>query len=370
MNKIFNSVLAIALMAAASFTFVACADEDEGSKVSNLQSNLSKTIGSDAYSFEHRYPGYEDIEFTTNEVNSKLEYFNVVMNSTSLPLENMELREALFIMEAYLNYGVIDKVNAQGTEANDSLKTFRMTLALDNGTLLGSELKEAYFEFVVDFLTAMRGKIMPLADMYVEEISSSSVTFAVDVRELKASSLNFKFPQFYSLSQCGNINIPSNVTSDWTYWLSMGRNFEENVYKYSKKPLSEHHVIFYTGYIFFFNLSHAQSQEPPFGVWAYQSEIMLPPYYNLVFNNVQIKEILIPAMLNKLDQIRAYLINVQQLSSSKIMVDYTPTINYKFITLPLEGKSYYMYPSRVDFATPHNANVELMFHRAIDLIGG
>ncbi|MDR1847291.1 MAG: hypothetical protein LBR17_04155 [Bacteroidales bacterium] len=363
MNK---RILSILLLGVLSLGFVACSSEEDESLNNNNRSYSKNGTANSLY--ERKYPQYEDITMSSSDLESSIEHFDEIMNSTTATLSDMNIKEALLIMEAYLNYGVIDKINAEATTANGVLRTFSMEVPLTNGLVNGNELKERYFNFVVDLISAMRGTIMPLSDMYVKDISETSITFAVDINPLPYDggdeNTRYYFPSFYKVNECSQINIPAEVVSNWTEWLNNGNCFEYNVYRYSIKPITTTVVVnefptYYTGVQYYGNPSTSTPIVNVLERDAYHTDYV-PSTTIVSFNAEEIKTILIPAMLQNLQDIMTDF----SVPADKVLADYIPAI--RFLNSYQYNRSYYLYCAYLVVATPHTDPILANFTRAIN----
>src|SRR5690554_472786 len=114
-NKIINSIIVIATITIASLSiFVACTNEDDFDS-SSAVSNKKNAIQGDE---KRPYPEYEMINYSDKETKTMLEDFDKIVNDPSLIIPDMPIEKALYIMETYINYGVIDQANSVATEPN------------------------------------------------------------------------------------------------------------------------------------------------------------------------------------------------------------------------------------------------------------
>ena len=192
--KNIKKIICIALLAIFA---VACTNEEDfNANSSGTTFNKKNAIQGDN---NRPYPEYEKKDYSDSETKAMLENFDEVVNDTSATIQDMSIEKALYIMETYINYGVIDKANSVGKESNNENRTFTFTVPIKNGNVIGSKLKSTFQDFAVNLLTTMRGKILPLSDMYVKEVSSTSVTIGLDIRPVPPHPDFDNFPPYIYL---------------------------------------------------------------------------------------------------------------------------------------------------------------------------
>ncbi|MDR0789299.1 MAG: hypothetical protein LBO06_00730 [Bacteroidales bacterium] len=195
-----------ALLGLVSIGLMSCADDEE--PINNGQGNLSKAATAAAYQ------KYDGVDYNETQIKNMLDNFNVALNSTSVTLGNQSVKDALFLMETFFNYGIAANIDNDGLGGDEEIHSFELTLPLDaNENIDGSSLKSLYLEFVNNVLSQMNGKALSLADMRVKGMSASSVTFEMDLLPpTHGSNLNFN-PR--RLKNPANIVIPSTTVSNW-----------------------------------------------------------------------------------------------------------------------------------------------------------
>lgn len=365
------SAVAIVVVALLSIGFFsACTNEDDfNSNSSSTTFNKKNAIQGD----ENRpYPEYEMKDFSDSETKSMLEEFNEIVNDPSSTISDMSIEKALYIMEAYINYGVIDKANSVAKESNTEDRTFTFTVPVNNGKIVGRELKDIFQDFAVNLLTTMRGKAIPLSDMYVKDISSTSVTFGLDITPFKVPldpNTRYHFHSFYSAGDV--INVPAGVESPWGQWFvdgytqwgeqwpAGGEVTEHNVYRYSQKSIHSTYSIsdalYYTYYTGLKYDIYSKTGGTAYTIkynWLNEHPDGGDPTV-VYYDNEGIANILIPAVLNRFPIL--YNITNQYMNlGDRVLCDYTPKLYNTEINLGENSWSAFcLYVSNATFGFKH-----------------
>lgn len=351
----------------------ACTNEDDfNSNSSGTSFNKKNSIQGDK---NRPYPEYEMEDFSDSETKSMLEEFDKIVNDPSSTISDMPIEKALYIMEAYINYGVIDKANSVAKESNNENRTFTFEVPIESGNVVGGELKELFQDFAVNLLTTMEGKAIPLSDMYVKDISSTSVTFGLDITPFKVPldpNTRYHFYSFYSAGDV--INVPAGVDSPWGQWLVDGQTqwleqwteggevTEYNVYRYSQKSIRSTYSIsdglYYTYYTGLKNARYFPEDGDAFrNLYDYLNTPPVIPPTSVYYDNNDIATILIPAVLDRFP-ILYNIKNAYMNLGNRVICDYTPKLYHlKEFSYEEDGSNvwsgFFLYVSDAKFAFKH-----------------
>ena len=380
MKKIKN-IFAIAIIAIFA---LACTNEDDFNSSSTSFNKKNAIQGK----VNRPYPEYEMKDYSDSKTNEMLTSFDQIVNDESAILSDMSIDEALYIMEAYINYGVIDKANSVATESNKENKTFTFTVPIDNGNVLGSELKNIFQDFTVNLLTTMRGKALPLSDMYVKEISTTSVTFGLDIRLVPPhpdyENFRYLFPEFYQ--EGDQISIPADVDSPWGEWFvnqqtpwepwpnpETGTEVTEyNVYRYSQKPINlrfnsqtNTYFTYYTSLKFDYYTKRAGNAYIKTYNWLNNSPVGDPT--TVYYNNVDIATILIPSVLNKFPTLYN-VTNAYIDLGERVVCDYIPKLyNGIYNVYDNSWDAFFLYISEATFGFKHVEQPQMYYVTALTI---
>lgn len=373
-----KKIFAIALL----LTFaVACTNEDDFNS-SSTSFNKKNSIQGDK---NRPYPEYEMEDFSDSETKSMLEEFDKIVNDPSSTISDMPIEKALYIMEAYINYGVIDKANSVAKESNNENRTFTFEVPIERGNVVGGELKELFQDFAVNLLTTMAGKAIPLSDMYVKDISSTSVTFGLDIMPVPPGpgyvEPRYFFPEFYNVGD--NIVVPGDIESPWSRWYHLNHEtdwepwplnvpgqepnevIEHNVYHYSIKPIrsryhftSNTYFTYYTGIKgpFEFTRNYYNKYTDMYNV--------VPTHTEAYYDNLGIQNILIPKALELLDQIA---VTVTATQGGRVICDYIPHIYYEMVYQGNPYDAIHMYINSVTVGFKHVKQPQMHYVTALNI---
>lgn len=205
MKKI-NNIIAIAIIAIFA---VACTDEnDYGSNQIN-----KKTLVQDG----GIYSSYEDKIFTDDQLSALLSKFNNALNDKDVIMPNYDISTALINMEFHFNYGVVVKMPFNKDAIPYDKLNFSFSVPIENNIINGTALKNAYISFVNGIVNQMEGKNLEISDLYVKDVSSTSVTFELEMEPLRApyGADDATMPAFRRIKDLNSVSIPANVTSRW-----------------------------------------------------------------------------------------------------------------------------------------------------------
>lgn len=384
--KNIKKIIFIALLAIFA---VACTNEDDfNANSSGTTFNKKNAIQGDN---NRPYPEYEMKDYSDAETKAMLEHFDKVVNDPSSTISDMPIEKALYIMEAYINYGVIDKANSVATEPNTENRTFTFTTPIESGNVIGTELKDRFQDFAVNLLRTMRGKALSLSDMYVIEISSTSVTFGLDIMPVPPGpgyvEPRYFFPEFYKTGD--NIVVPAGIESPWSRWYHFDHATdwepwplnptplpplyeliptevtEHNVYRYSMKPIGlrynfTHNTYFtyYTGIKrpFEFTIDYYSKYTDMYGV--------VPTHNEAYYDNLGIQNILIPKAFELLDEIA---VTVTTTQGGRIICDYIPHIFYRIVDQGNPYDAIHMYIHSVTVGFKHVEQPQMHYVTALNI---
>lgn len=204
--KNIKQILAIAIL---GMFAVACTDEDQFNNETKV--NNKSTLSN---SYDQRDHTYEDVHYTKDQTIAIMQKFDSLMRGQSTTSE-YEIKEALFAMEFYYNYAVVDKQEKYDTTSYDG-QTFTFSVDLNsNGNIDVDVLRENYNTFLNYVLTSMGDKYLQYSDLYVSNITNQTITFSLEM-------VPFHFNDHLFRSQIikSNSDIVT-VTTESSNWLSI-----------------------------------------------------------------------------------------------------------------------------------------------------
>ncbi len=368
---------------------VACTNEDDfNSNSSGATFNKKNAIQGDN---KRPYPEYEMKDYSDAETKAMLEDFDKVVNDPSSTISDMPIEKALYIMEAYVNYGVIDKANSVATEPNTEDRTFTFTVPVNNGNVVGGELKGKFQDFAVNLLRTMRGKALSLSDMYVKEINSTSVTFGLDILPVPPHPDFFRYPYFFPEFHGANdaISVPAGIESPWGQWYVNGQTqwnepwteggsvIERNVYQYSQKPIRERFNFERSSYITYYtHLRYVEYDNNEYEGRAYQNNydclndnIVTPP--TTVYYDAQgIANVLIPPVLALFPDLYQ-MSNTRGQLGDRTLCDYIPSLCQGVYQHPDDGsnswKAFFLYVSKATYGFKHREQPFMRYAAALSI---
>ncbi|MDD3171819.1 MAG: hypothetical protein PHO86_05810 [Bacilli bacterium] len=205
MKKI-NNIIAIAIIAIFA---VACTDENDYGTNQINQKTLVQDGGI--------YSSYEDKIFTDDQLSALLSEFNNALNDKDVIMPDYDISTALTNMEFHFNYGIVVKMPFnKNAEPYDKL-TFSFNVPIENNIIKGTALKNAYISFVNGIVRQMEGKNLEISDLYVKDVSSTLVTFELEMEPLRVpfGADDATMPAFKRIKDLNSVSIPANVTSRW-----------------------------------------------------------------------------------------------------------------------------------------------------------
>ena len=203
-------ILAIAFFAIFA---VACTDENDLEK-NNSSNPINNKSLSDSY---REYPSYEDTTFTGDQIKSMIYTFNNAVNHTNVKMPDYDISTALFDMEFHFNYGIVVKMPYDKNATPYDKLNFSFSVPIQNNIIDGTTLKNKYISFVNSVVEQMEGRNLELTDWYVKDISSTSVTFGLDMEHLflPPGADDATMPAFKKIKDPNNISVLATLTSRW-----------------------------------------------------------------------------------------------------------------------------------------------------------
>lgn len=287
------------------------------------------------------FPEYEEIDISHQEAFDLLLQFNESMNDI-IPMEDMNINEALLAMEMYFNYAIVDKNTEYDIQASYPQQEFEFTLNIIDDIISGDKLKTNYTDFLIGIKSVMANKFLRFSDLIVSSKTDSLLTFTLIIPPYLDGIENINEDKM-NLPSCPivrNINeipdVPEEVIIDWSIYFAnyppytpMGNfpyfwnNPQDILESYCLKPLdgfvygiTEENIVNYDkwnlfNYYFISNTGYTSRNTTFFS-------------YKHIFNNTEIMEYLIPTTLEEADELR------QSLPANKYLLDLSIELNYPY----------------------------------------
>lgn len=207
--KQFKNILAIAILVLFA---VACTDEND------LENNATNHINKKTLEQDYgKYVFYEDKTFTDDQLSTMLYEFNNAVNNKDSIMADYDISTALINMEFHFNYGVVVKMPFNKDATPYDKLSFSFSVPIEDSIIDGTTLKNAYINFVNSVVEQMNGKNLELSDLYVKDVSSTLVTFGLDMEPLRLpfGADDATMPAIKKIKDPNSVSIPANVTSRW-----------------------------------------------------------------------------------------------------------------------------------------------------------
>lgn len=245
-------ILAIAILAIFA---VGCTDEEQitNGHTSNFLNNNKSSYQIDSmmyYNIENeeafvhnKYCEYEKNSFIDSEMISLINHIDVLLKKNQISKNNYTIKEAVFVMETYFNYAIVNKQTQFDTSSYGE-QNFSFTVDLNsNGVINAYELRRKYMLVVQNILSTMGKHFLQYSDLYVTNKTSSSVTFEFGMTSFAKVGANFSRGMI--VKQYGEtLSIPNNTASDWNY---INHNETDEVFRfYSKKDVNDFYINYLT----------------------------------------------------------------------------------------------------------------------------
>ncbi len=215
-----NSKIIVTLLV--SVLIISCS-VDEEYQSNNVLNTKIQTEQNDYSFIQREYPQYETNNYTDEEIVAILTSFSELINNNNIPDYSYNINCALFAMETFFNAAIVDKQTKFDT-CSYNAQSFSFSIDRNsNGEIDPALLRDKYILFIKTILYQMDNKFLQFSDVYVREITSSTITFGLDmpyfksefydsfeemiqIRRQRVRNINEKYPTNHLLS--GN-------TSDW-----------------------------------------------------------------------------------------------------------------------------------------------------------
>jgi len=177
---IYGGLTAIILVA--GVTFYACKKDSEnavfGSKIMGI-------LGDDGES-GRPFPQYENYTPAESTIEGKLlQINNCVNNVEGYVMPNMEIKEAVWFLEAYFNIGVCQKQELPAKYVNKE-RTYYMEIPISESDgeiiLHGEVLQQRYRSVLTEIVTTICSEYaINFGDVYVKSLTADNVIFGLDI---------------------------------------------------------------------------------------------------------------------------------------------------------------------------------------------
>ncbi|MDD2488185.1 MAG: hypothetical protein PHE13_06585 [Bacteroidales bacterium] len=223
MKKLINIILiAIILLFAAS-----CTDEND------LKNNYSSNpFNYKSLNDSHKkFYEYEINNYKEEEMIQIIERFDSLINYGKTPLSNYNINQAVFAMEMFFNYAIVDKQENFDTSINYEQKIFQFTVDLnEDNTINPIQLRTKYRDFLNNILSSMGNKYIQFSDFYVEEKTNSSIKFGLYIPQYNRKTYIHRHQNYVKKVKPLNSNISVGGTITYWGWRIHRHEQEFNVY--------------------------------------------------------------------------------------------------------------------------------------------
>lgn len=245
-------ILAIVII---SIFAVGCTDEEQitngatSSYVNNIKSGeqidsmMYYNIENEDAFVHNKYCEYEQNSFMDSEMISLINHIDALIKNNQISKNNYTIKEAVFVMETYFNYAIVDKQTQFDTSSYEA-QNFSFNVDLNsNGVINADELRQKYMLVIQNILSTMGEHFLQYSDLYVTNKTSSSVTFEFGMASFAKVGANFSRGMI--VKQYGEtLSIPNYTESDWN---SINNNETDEVFRfYSKKNVTDFYINYLT----------------------------------------------------------------------------------------------------------------------------
>ena len=216
-----KKIVGIIFIAICGLFMFSCTNESE---IENTTKYNNKSTENESDEFTPRtYHQYEENNYTDDEIISIMTDFCDLINNNEVTTSEYDIKRATFAMETFFNAAIVNKQDKFDTTSYDK-KTFDFSMNFDvNGEINANDLRDKYIPFLNNILLSMGDKFLQLSDIYVKNITSTSITFGLEIPPL-SSKFYGSYSALHELrsQRVRNINeqypvnqILSGNTSDW-----------------------------------------------------------------------------------------------------------------------------------------------------------
>lgn len=251
--KNIKKIICIALLAIFA---VACTNEDDLKKSDeNIIFNNKSLVkidtmmyeditDEDAFIINENTSKYELVNYSDNEMISILNSFDALIKNNNNSMPSYDIAKALFAMETYLNYALINKQTSFDTSSYSG-ENFSFTIPLNTDKKINpNELRNAFIDFIGSVLENMGNKYLQYSDLYIENITSSQITFTLSIPPFAYVSVPYQLRGMIVRIPNDFPTIPSGVSSDWNL---MNEGDVDQILRYwSKKYVNDFYLCLNT----------------------------------------------------------------------------------------------------------------------------
>lgn len=276
--KNIRNIIFIALLAIFA---VACTDENIENSAIEKKSTQIEYVEED--SRDHTY----EIDYSAEDALTIMIDFNNLMKGNNISLNEYTIEKAVFAMEFYYNYAIVDKQN-EYDDSDYEERTFKFTIELnENGNIDLLSLKDKYTLFLQEILSYVNGRYLRYSDLYVAEKNNTNITFALILLP------HHNFPRKLIVkSNSDQVNVSSSDISDWNIVGHGG--IDETVRALCKKEIY--------GY-YFFNINTTYPWPWTYTAFMRIAYVVSDPYNpnDFIFQNNRLRDVLVYPTIQKVN---------------------------------------------------------------------
>ncbi len=234
-NKFLNlSAVTIVVVALFSLSiFVACTNEDDYQNDNYIKNKSSIGNGLSNEYIPKGVHQYEQNNYSEDQIISIMSNFTELINHDEIGEETYDINKAVFAMETFFNIAIVDKQNDFEETSYNSQK-FNCVIELNqNGEIESAVLRDKYISFLNTVMSSMGNKFLQYSNIYVEDLTSSSITFALEMPPLLDNDYFFPRKNRVVRDTSELYTDPINDTDDWNNYYT--GSVDEVVRLHSKK---------------------------------------------------------------------------------------------------------------------------------------
>lgn len=184
------------------------------------------------------YSEYENNEYSREDIIQIIQNFDSIMQKNSTISVEYDINKAVFAMETYFNYAVVENQLEFDSSISYENLLFNFSVNLDSLGRINSEvLREEFSGFINQIMVEIGNRYIQFSDLFVSEITENTITFSLFIpRYTPISFVPRKKFLVTEIIKSNSVIQNDGCSSFWGYRV-LRHQTEYNIYAHTRKSV-------------------------------------------------------------------------------------------------------------------------------------